>query len=79
MTISSSEAPLHDRWAEWILHRRQGGDPERYRSILDELAIVRNRVIEHASPRSGDVLLDVGAGMVSSHSRRWTPSDRVDR
>lgn len=62
MTIESSEAPLHDRWAEWLLQRRHGGDPERHQAILDELAVVRARVIEHADLRSGDVLLDVGAG-----------------
>jgi ubiquinone/menaquinone biosynthesis C-methylase UbiE len=62
MTIVSSEAPLHDRWAEWLLQRRHGGDPERHRAILDELAVVRDRVIQHADLRSGDVLLDVGAG-----------------
>lgn len=62
MTIESSEAPLHDRWAEWLLQRRHGGDAERHQAILDELAVVRDRVIEHADLRSGDVLLDVGAG-----------------
>jgi len=62
MTTKSSEAPLHDRWAEWLLQRRHGGDPERHQAILDELAVVRDRVIEHADLRSGDVLLDVGAG-----------------
>lgn len=62
MTIESLDAPLHDRWAEWLLQRRHGGDPERHQAILDELAGVRDRLIEHADPRSGDVLLDVGAG-----------------
>jgi arsenite methyltransferase len=62
MTGDSSEASLHDRWAEWLLQRRHGGDPERHRAILDELAVVRDRLIEHADLRPGDVLLDVGAG-----------------
>ncbi|MGB6771247.1 MAG: methyltransferase domain-containing protein [Candidatus Dormiibacterota bacterium] len=62
VTIVSSQTPPHDRWAEWLLQRRHGGDPERQQAILDELAVVRDRVIEHADLRSGDVLLDVGAG-----------------
>jgi arsenite methyltransferase len=62
MTPDSRESPLHDRWAEWLLQRRHGGDPDRHRAILDELAGVRDVVIAHADLRSGDVLLDVGAG-----------------
>jgi ubiquinone/menaquinone biosynthesis C-methylase UbiE len=34
----------------------------RQQAILDELAVVRDRVIERADLRSGDVVLDVGAG-----------------
>jgi ubiquinone/menaquinone biosynthesis C-methylase UbiE len=58
----SSKSPAHDKWAEWLLQRRHGGDPGRHQAILDELAVVSDRVLEHAGIRMGDVLLDVGAG-----------------
>jgi ubiquinone/menaquinone biosynthesis C-methylase UbiE len=51
-----------DHWAEWLLQRRSGGDAERHRRMVDELAEVRDRVLENASLRADDVVLDVGAG-----------------
>lgn len=51
-----------DRWAEWLLQRRHGGDAGRHQAILDELAVVRARVLEHAALQLGSVVLDVGAG-----------------
>jgi arsenite methyltransferase len=51
-----------DQWAEWLLHRRHGGDPELLRRQLEYLGPVRDRVLDHAEIREGDVVLDVGAG-----------------
>lgn len=56
-----AEAAL-DRWATWILERRFGGDPKQAERAMRELARVRERVIEGAAIRDGDVVLDVGAG-----------------
>jgi arsenite methyltransferase len=51
-----------DRWAEWVLDRRFGSDDDRREEMLDELAGVRERVLDGAKVHPGDVLLDVGAG-----------------
>jgi ubiquinone/menaquinone biosynthesis C-methylase UbiE len=51
-----------DRWAEWILERRYGGDPEAARDSLEHLRRVRDRVLDRAELRPGETLLDVGAG-----------------
>ena len=51
-----------DKWAEWLLHRRDGGDPEQREKALEYLLPIRDRVLENARISSGDVLLDVGAG-----------------
>lgn len=56
-----TEAAL-DRWATWILERRFGGDVEQAERALHELGRVRERVLEGAAIREGDVVLDVGAG-----------------
>jgi len=51
-----------DRWAAWVLDRRFGGDPEQAERAMRELRPVRDRVLEGAGVREGDVVLDVGAG-----------------
>ena len=55
-------AKVLDRWAEWLLHRRHGGDPELLRQQLAHLAPVRDRVLDNAHIDEGDTVLDVGAG-----------------
>jgi len=49
-------------WAEWLLHRRDGGDPEQRRKALEFLRPIRDRVLRNAALGEGDTLLDVGAG-----------------
>ena len=39
------EEPVRDRWAEWLLERRHGGDPEDLRATMDFLGSVRDRVL----------------------------------
>jgi arsenite methyltransferase len=51
-----------DRWYRWLRDVRHGGDPaelERMRRALDR---VRDQVLDRASLRHGDTLLDVGTG-----------------
>jgi ubiquinone/menaquinone biosynthesis C-methylase UbiE len=51
-----------DRWADWILERRAGGDEERLAEMRESIAPVRDRVLEGARIGPADVVLDVGAG-----------------
>lgn len=56
-------AEKRDRWAQWLLERRQGSaDEEAYRRTLETLRPVRERVLDNAALGERDVLLDVGAG-----------------
>ncbi len=51
-----------DRWAEWLAHRRYGGDTEKHRRGLDELTQWRDRLLDNARVSEGETLLDVGCG-----------------
>jgi arsenite methyltransferase len=69
-----------DRWAEWILHRRDGGDPEQREKALEYLLPIRDRVLNNAGIRAGEVVLDVGAGdglIAFGAAERVGPSGRV--
>ena len=54
--------PIRDRWAQWLLERRHGGDPEDLKVTMDFLIPVRDRVLRNAALTGGEILLDVGAG-----------------
>jgi arsenite methyltransferase len=54
--------PTTDPWAAWVLDRRFGGDPEAAEETMRHLGPRRDRVLEGAAIREGDVVLDVGAG-----------------
>jgi ubiquinone/menaquinone biosynthesis C-methylase UbiE len=54
--------PARDRWAEWLLERRFGGDQEHRDSFLEGVVTWRDRVLGNAAVREGETLLDVGAG-----------------
>jgi hypothetical protein len=54
--------PVRDQWAEWLLERRYGSDPERRKDFLDFLIPVRERVLRGADVKDGEILLDVGTG-----------------
>lgn len=56
------DEPDIDRWASWLLHRRDGDDLKQREKALEYLLPIRNRVLDKAHIRSGDALLDVGAG-----------------
>jgi len=51
-----------DRWAQWLLERRHGGDDEELERQLPNLDEFRERVIANAEIEAGDVVLDVGTG-----------------
>lgn len=58
-TASSTEEL--DRWAAWLLFRRQGG-AELPSEVLEWLRGVRDRVLDGARLQPDDVVLDVGCG-----------------
>ena len=51
-----------DKWAAWLLHRRDGDDPEQREKALEHLLPIRDRVLDHARIEPGERLLDVGSG-----------------
>jgi arsenite methyltransferase len=51
-----------DRWARWVLRRRDAGDAGVRRHGASLLASYRDGVLDRAAVTDGDVLLDVGAG-----------------
>jgi arsenite methyltransferase len=51
-----------DKWAQWLLVGRHGGDPEVLERWLPELHETRDRVLDNAAIEGGSTLLDVGAG-----------------
>jgi arsenite methyltransferase len=51
-----------DRWAEWLLSRRFGGDLDAAPDLVFGLTAVRDRVLDGARLEPGETLLDVGAG-----------------
>jgi ubiquinone/menaquinone biosynthesis C-methylase UbiE len=53
---------IQDQWAQWLLERRFGGDPDRQKLLEERLYPVRDRVLDRARVAEGDTLLDVGAG-----------------
>lgn len=62
MTGTASKS-VGDRWSEWLLHGREGGDQTiRQRFLAEVLLPVRDQVLDRARIENGDVVLDVGAG-----------------
>ena len=59
---SCAVAETLDRWAQWLLDRRFGGDQALAERAKQRLGRVRARVLDGANVRPGDVVLDVGAG-----------------
>jgi len=51
-----------DHWAQWLLHRRFGGDQQHGQAMLKELSAYRDRILEHAAIAEGERVLDVGCG-----------------
>jgi arsenite methyltransferase len=51
-----------DKWAEWLLKKRFGGNEEIYQKTMEFMGAIRDRVLEGASIQPGDTVLDVGCG-----------------
>ncbi|MEU4221004.1 methyltransferase domain-containing protein [Actinoplanes sp. NPDC026623] len=51
-----------DRWASWLLHRRDGGSAELRERFAATLTGYRDGVLDRAAIAEGDVVLDVGTG-----------------
>lgn len=51
-----------DMWAQWLLKRRFGGDPQSMQKMLDFLYPVRDTVLSHVHLADQETLLDVGCG-----------------
>jgi ubiquinone/menaquinone biosynthesis C-methylase UbiE len=71
---------MHDHWAQWVLERGHGGDPEQQQRVWDDLYPVRNRVLQNARLTQGDIVLDVGtgAGLIAFEALRHVgPHGRV--
>jgi arsenite methyltransferase len=51
-----------DRWAQWVLDRGHGGQPDDERSDMAILIPIRDRLLSDADIRPGETVLDVGAG-----------------
>ena len=61
-TVSPVTTANQDRWARWLLCRRDAGDAGVRESGASLLAGYRDGVLDRAAVADGDVLLDVGAG-----------------
>ncbi len=53
---------IQDQWAQWLLQRRHGGDPQVLEAMLSTLSQIRNTLLQNARIRPGNTLLDVGCG-----------------
>ncbi|MBA2345126.1 MAG: class I SAM-dependent methyltransferase [Rubrobacter sp.] len=53
---------MGDRWAEWLLERRFGGDDGQRAKFLDGLIPWRDRILKNAAVKPGETLLEVGVG-----------------
>ncbi len=51
-----------DRWVRWVLDRGHGGQPDAERADMAYLIPIRDRLLSGADIRSGETVLDVGAG-----------------
>ncbi len=56
MPVEAMDQPERDVWAEWLLHRRFGGDPSERQRALDHLYPVRDKVLSNANLCEGTVL-----------------------
>ena len=51
-----------DRWCDWLLRARHGGDDEYAAALRPMLDDIRDRLLDHAALRPGLDVIDVGCG-----------------
>ncbi|MFI5264977.1 MAG: class I SAM-dependent methyltransferase, partial [Candidatus Kapaibacterium sp.] len=51
-----------DKWLDWIVNRRFGGDKKIAEGAMVQLNQIREKIIESASIHEGDRVLDIGTG-----------------
>jgi ubiquinone/menaquinone biosynthesis C-methylase UbiE len=51
-----------DRWAQWLFTGRDAGDARQREAMLEQLAPVRDRVLDQAEPLEAATVLDLGSG-----------------
>lgn len=69
-----------DHWARWLLQERFGGREDLYQQAMGFLHPIRDRVLDGASLRAEDVVLDVGCGnglLAFAALDRTAPSGQV--
>jgi ubiquinone/menaquinone biosynthesis C-methylase UbiE len=59
---TGNESPSQDRWAEWVLKKRNGGDSQFDRELKRQLFQIRDRVLDGAGLSGAATLLDIGCG-----------------
>ncbi len=60
--VTKSHEPQSDRWAEWLLQHRHGGNAAYQAVVRREVELFADRVLTAANLRPGMTLLDVGSG-----------------
>src|SRR5207302_1954994 len=59
----AAPSTVWDRWSQWLLRGREGGDQAlRQRFLAEILLPVRDQVLDRGRIEKGEVVLDVGAG-----------------
>ncbi len=60
--MDENTLPERDVWSEWLLHGRDGGDPDYARALRALVERYVDRVLAGAALQPGETLADVGAG-----------------
>lgn len=59
--MSTAEKPI-DKWADWLLNKRFGGNRESYEQTMKFMGEIRDRVLKMVDIKTGETVLDVGCG-----------------
>jgi arsenite methyltransferase len=51
-----------DKWLDWIVNRRYGGDKKQAEESMKQMNMLRDKIIGDASIKDGDIVLDIGTG-----------------